>query len=67
MNIFRAFETNEATLASNVISVARALNPKPEIEWFITIRGVKMPALNMRNACKFKDELGGVVSWEKSE
>jgi len=67
MNVFRAFETKETTLASNVISVVRALNPKPEIEWFITRRGVKMPALNMHNACKFKDELGGVVSWEESE
>ena len=56
MNIFGAFdEANEASLASNIISVVRALNPKPEIEWFITIGGVKMPARHMRNACKFCD------------
>lgn len=65
MTIFTAF--NPKKLSKDIISVAIALNPKPEIEWFITIRGLKMPALNMHNACKFKDELGGVVSWELSE
>ena len=62
------FTSHSTCLANDIFSVVRAINPKPEIEWFITtIDGVKMPAKHMRNACNYSDKHGGVVSWEVSE
>lgn len=64
MTIFTSY-TEE--LAANIFALKMAINPKPEIEWFITTNGVKMPAKHMRNACNYSDKHGGVVSWEVSE